>query len=304
MFVEELLQDLRRERFAPGAIARYARAVAGRVREAMVSNPGAVRSVWSVALVYFATAFLGAAVLAFRVDRILAVEFFVWSSAGIAAASAATTCSIDLMRDASGYRQSAINVPTALTLLRVVMLPGIVLCLVERHLALAFGLYGVAVLTDVADGWIARRSGQVTTLGTVMDPIVDIVFNLAVLSGLWAAMLLPGWVAAVGAARYAILLVGGACLYVFVGPVRIHSTWFGRLTGVAMTALVALLVGLRLAGGAAAERLAPLTEVALGVLLAATVAQSVALGWYNLKLMTGAAAGRGRVVDDVRWGAR
>lgn len=304
MFVEEDLQDLRRERFAPRAAARYARALAGRVREAMVANPGAVRSVWALALGFFAADFLGAAALVLGAERHLAVSFFLWTATGIAVAFALTTFSIDLLRDRDGFRLSAINVPTALTLLRVAMLPGIVLCLLERHLALAFSLYAVAMLTDVADGWVARRFGQITALGTVMDPIVDIVFNLAMIAGLWAAGLLPAWVFATGALRYAVLLVGGACLYLFVGPVRIQPTWFGRMTGVLMSGLVGLLVLLRLRGGAAAERLVPLTEIALGVLLAATVVQGVALGWYNLKVMTSEAAARGRVVGDVRWGRR
>jgi cardiolipin synthase len=304
VFVEEFLQEVRRERFAPAALARYARAVAGRVREAMVANPGAVRSVWSLALGFFAADFVGSAALLFRAERHLATTFFLWTSAAIAVSFAITTLAIDLLRDRHGYRLSAINVPTALTLLRVAMLPGILLCLVERHPGLAFGLYVAAILTDVADGWVARRFGQITDLGTVMDPIVDIVFNLVILAGLWIADLLPAWVLAVGGIRYAVLLFGGAYLYVFVGPVRIHPTWFGRMTGVLMTALVGLLLLLRVGGWRAGERLIPLTEIALGVLLAATVVHVIALGWYNLKVMTAEAAASGRVVGDVRWGRR
>ena len=50
--------------------------------------------------------------------------------------------------------------------------------------------------------------------------------------------------------------------------------------------------------------LLPLTQIALGALLSATVLHVVALGWYNLKVMTGAARQHGRVVGDVRWGAQ
>ena len=51
----------------------------------------------------------------------------------------------------------------------------------------------------------------------------------------------------------------------FVGPVRIQPTVFGRLTGVLMSALVALLVVLHAIGQPLYERLGPLTEIALGV---------------------------------------
>ena len=58
MFIEEYLVELRRERFAPAAILRYLRQVAARTRADWLANPNAVRSVWAVAVVYFAAAFL------------------------------------------------------------------------------------------------------------------------------------------------------------------------------------------------------------------------------------------------------
>jgi cardiolipin synthase len=156
----------------------------------------------------------------------------------------------------------------------------------------------------VADGWLARRWKQETKLGTALDPVVDIVFNLALFFALMAAHLMPAWVFAVAALRYGILLVGGAGLYLFVGPLRIRPTPFGRATGVVMASLVTLLLYLQASHDHIAERLMPLTEIALGVLLSATVIQVIVHGWYNLKLMSGEARARGRVVDDVRWGAR
>jgi cardiolipin synthase len=304
MFFEEYLQDLRRDRFAPPALLRCARRLAQRVRGDMVANPGAVRSVWSLALLFFAAAFLAAVALALTGDRHLAYDFFLATSLGIVPAFTLVTFFIGELRDRDGYRLSALNVPIAITLLRAALLPGVVMFLEERHFGLAFAGYALAALTDVADGWLARRWGQVTTVGMVLDPVVDIAFNFAILGGLWAAHLLPGWVFWVAAMRYGGLLVGGACLYLFVGPVRIQPTLFGRLTGVLMSALVMLLMLLTVAPGAVGERLAPLTQIALGVLLSATVAQVAALGWYNLRVMTGKVESQGRVVGDVRWGAR
>src|SRR5262249_6837043 len=156
-----------------------------------------------------------------------------------------------------------------LTLLRFVLLPGLALVLIARRFDLAVPTYVFAVLTDVADGWIARRAGQITRLGTVLDPVVDIAFNLTLFCALAACGLLPEWVAGVAAARYGILLLGGAYLYLFVGPVRIQPTLFGRMTGVVMAALVGLLMLFPLERGPLAAALAPLTRVALGVLLSA-----------------------------------
>jgi cardiolipin synthase len=303
MFVEEYLQDLRRDRFAPRALVTYLRRVGARARDAMVANPGAVRSVWMAGLAFFAAAFLAAGAIALNHDRQLANDFFLQTSLWILVAFAFVTLNIEHLRDRDGYALSALNLPTVLTLLRVALVPGIALFLVDRNFVLALAAFLIAALSDVADGWIARRWKQETRLGTVLDPLVDIVFNLAMFFALMAARLLPGWVFAMAALRYGILLVGGAGLYLFVGPLRIRPTSFGRATGVAMATLVALLICLRALRGRLSEVLLPLTEIALGVLLAATVIQVVVMGWYNLKLMSGAAAlARGRVVGDVRWG--
>lgn len=304
MFIEEYLQDLRRDRFAPAAALLYARRVARRVRENLYTSPGTVRSIWTVGIGFFAAAFFAAGVIAFTVDRRLAYEYFLQTSLWILPGFTFVTLHLELLRDRDGYRLSALNVPIVLTLMRLSMVPGIILFLVERRFVPALVTYLIAALTDVLDGWWARRFGQVTRLGVVMDPLVDIVFNLALFAGLVSAGLLPTWVFAMAALRYGVLLVGGAYLNLFVGPVRIHPTAFGRLSGVVLSALVVLLTVLHIVGGRLGTHLLPLTESALGVLLAATVFQVVILGWYNLRLMTGAAAAaRGRVVGDVRWGA-
>ncbi len=303
MFIEEYLQELRRDRYSLPAILAYARRAAGRAREVLVANPGAVRSLWSLALLYFATAFVAAAIMALGYSRPLAYAFFLWTALGILPVFTLVTLHLDLLRDRDGFRLSAINLPIALTLLRVTLLPPIVLFLIRRHFGLALAAFLAASLLDVLDGWLARRWGQVTPLGTVLDPIVDVVFNLSIFAGLARAGLLPGWVLAVAALRYGTLLLGGIGLTVLVGPVRIRPTFFGRLTGVVMTALMTFLVLLRTLDGRPAELLTPLTQVALGALMAATVVHVVALGWYNLRVMTGAGAG-GQVVGDIRWGAR
>lgn len=303
MFIEEYLQDLRRDRYSLPAALTYVRRAAGRAREYLVANPGAVRSVWSLALLYFVVAFVAAAVMALTFSRPLAHAFFFWTALGILPAFTLVTLHLDLLRDRDGFRLSAINLPIALTMLRVTLLPAIALFLVRGHYGFALATFLAASLLDVLDGWLARRWGQVTPLGTVLDPIVDVVFNLTIFASLARAGLLPVWVFGVAALRYGVLLLGGIALTILIGPVRIRPTFFGRLTGVVMTALMTFLVLLRALEGRPAELLTPLTQVALGALLGATVVHVVALGWYNLRVMTGARAS-GQVVGDVRWGAR
>ena len=69
-----------------------------------------------------------------------------------------------------------INLPNILTLLRVAAIP---LLVVLAQFAApwgswgAAGLFAVAALTDWFDGWLARRSGQITAFGAFLDPVAD-----------------------------------------------------------------------------------------------------------------------------------
>lgn len=303
MFIEEHLRELRERRFAPRAILVYLRRVGARARADWLANPFAVRSIWTVALAFFALAFLGSIAMSLAWDRALAYRFFLNTALWILPSFAFATLYVGLLRDADGYRLPALNVPLVLTLLRVSLVPGIMLFLEERHFMVAFIVYAIASLSDVLDGWIARRWNQTTRLGTVLDPLVDVVFNLAMLAGLAAAGLLSPVVFWLGVTRYTVLVVGGAYLYLCVGPVTIRPTFFGRFTGVVMGSLIALFTLLWALRGELARTLTPLTEIALGVLLAATTVQIVFVGWYNLRVMTGALREQGRVVGDVRWKA-
>lgn len=303
MFIEEYLVELRRDRFVPRALARYAHRVGARVRADWLANPNAVRSIWAVAVVFYAVVFLASVGMALAWDRQLAERFLLNTALWMLPAFTFVTLFVGHLRDDQGHRLSGLNLPLMLTLARVTLVPGISLFLVERHFAWALGVYVFASLTDVFDGYLARRWKQTTPLGTLLDPLVDIVFNLTMLAGLAAAELLHPWVFWVGVLRYGVLVVGGTSLYLFVGPLRVRPTWFGRMTGVIMTCLISLFTLLVAVRGPLGEGLTRLTEIALGVMLSATVLQMLVLGWYNLRLLTGAAKQAERVVRDVPWGA-
>lgn len=91
------------------------------------------------------------------------------------------------------------TVPNILTLARIAAAPCVALVFVvfERPLAdwLAFGLFVGAALTDFLDGWLARRWGQTSEIGKMLDPIADkamVIIALMVL--LWMSKD-PHWIA-------------------------------------------------------------------------------------------------------------
>lgn len=64
------------------------------------------------------------------------------------------------------------NLPTILTLSRIVLIPFFVLS-VYQHPVLGAVIFSIASITDFLDGYLARRSGQITTFGIIMDPLAD-----------------------------------------------------------------------------------------------------------------------------------
>jgi CDP-diacylglycerol--glycerol-3-phosphate 3-phosphatidyltransferase len=80
--------------------------------------------------------------------------------------------------------QDSINLPNFLTLVRILLIPVFVVFFLaptpDRSLVAAV-IFTVAAVTDLLDGYIARRTGQITKLGKLLDPIAD---KLLVLSAL------------------------------------------------------------------------------------------------------------------------
>lgn len=100
------------------------------------------------------------------------------------------------------------NLPNALTLTRIFLVPLLVAALVLQNLRIevhgallvasdlfAFAVFWACAITDLLDGYLARRWGQVTTVGTLLDPIADKLLISAALISLVQIRLLPGWMA-------------------------------------------------------------------------------------------------------------
>jgi CDP-diacylglycerol---glycerol-3-phosphate 3-phosphatidyltransferase len=91
-----------------------------------------------------------------------------------------------------------VNLPNALTLLRIFLVPVLVAVLLTRKsvegLLIGAGIFGVGVLTDYLDGYFARRRNQITRLGILLDPIADKLLTAAALLSLVELHAVPAWV--------------------------------------------------------------------------------------------------------------
>ncbi|MEO8423359.1 MAG: CDP-alcohol phosphatidyltransferase family protein [Actinomycetota bacterium] len=106
---------------------------------------------------------------------------------------------------------AVITIPNLLSFLRILMIPVFVALIVHRPTTTAgLILFAVVAATDWVDGWVARRTGQVSELGKLLDPTAD---RLAIAAGLIALVVrdvFPLWAALLILVRDAAILIAGA----------------------------------------------------------------------------------------------
>ncbi len=157
------------------------------------------------------------------------------------------------------------NILTGLRLLAVPVLGVVLLAAGDStggRLA-ALALFVAASVTDLADGWVARRRGQCTAFGALMDPIADKALIATALVSLSALEVIPWWATAVVLAREA--AVTALRLTVLRHGV-IPASRGGKVKTAAQTTLVVLALAL------------PGQAAAMSAVIAITVIWTVATG--------------------------
>jgi len=102
-------------------------------------------------------------------------------------------------------------VANLLTVLRLLLIPVFIfLAFLPGRTALlsSAAVFGAAALTDLFDGLVARRTGTVTELGKVLDPVADRLLVLSVLVVLVLKGAVPLWVAALVIGRDLAMVLG------------------------------------------------------------------------------------------------
>lgn len=131
----------------------------------------------------------------------------------------------------------------------------------------------VAGLTDLLDGWVARRFDRPTRFGAAFDPVADGFFFGALAVGLAAGGAYPLWLAVVVVLRYLLPVLVGAVLVARGRLPALRHTFFGQLS----TALIAVLLG-----GAALLRGLGLPGSSLAAVASVVVPLVTLLAWLEL----------------------
>jgi CDP-diacylglycerol--glycerol-3-phosphate 3-phosphatidyltransferase len=136
-----------------------------------------------------------------------------------------------------------LNLPNALTLLRILAVPVVVVALlgeIDNGDVIAAAVFALAAATDGLDGYIARRRNQVTNFGKLMDPLADKLLVVAALISLVDLNRLAAWIAMVIIARE--LAVTGLRTLAADHGVIVAASWLGKVkTTLQIAAIFALI---------------------------------------------------------------
>lgn len=101
-----------------------------------------------------------------------------------------------------------------LTVLRILLIPVFVTLLVYRRPGWALAVFVLAAVTDLLDGYVARRRGKASRLGAFLDPMADKLLLTASFVTLTYLRALPFWITVVVLSRDLLLVMGALLVHI------------------------------------------------------------------------------------------
>lgn len=139
-----------------------------------------------------------------------------------------------------------LNLPTLLTMSRIVVIPVFIIVTPVNNLLGAL-VFSVASVTDFLDGYLARKRGQVTRFGIILDPIADKFLVIAALILLVDMARISVWIAVIIIVRE--FLVTALRVVALSKDIVIKAETGGKLkTSTQIAAIICLILGWDVAG--------------------------------------------------------
>ena len=122
------------------------------------------------------------------------------------------------------------HIPNILTIIRFLLIPIILIYIFTGNYILALIVFTISALTDIADGFIARKFNLVSNFGKLMDPLADKLTQIATLTSLVIKEIIPIWILIIVISKEFIMICGASFLY--GKDVVVYSKWYGKLSTV------------------------------------------------------------------------
>lgn len=123
------------------------------------------------------------------------------------------------------------NIPNILTILRILLIPVYLYFFysnLHNNILWAGLIFILAGISDVLDGYIARKYNKTTKLGIVLDPIADKLMTFTILISFTTKGIIPSWILIAIGIKECMMILGGAILYLFRGKQVLPSNRYGK----------------------------------------------------------------------------
>lgn len=120
------------------------------------------------------------------------------------------------------------NVPNILSLIRIILAFIFAILLFNSYKFLATGIFLLAILTDLADGYLARKYNQITLLGKILDPAADRLLMFLAFLILFLKHDLPAGLAILAISYHLFIVIGWIIIFQTKKVVIEHNFW-GKL---------------------------------------------------------------------------
>ncbi len=133
------------------------------------------------------------------------------------------------------------DIPNLITALRILLVFPVIYLLFQHRFEWALGLFLLAGISDGIDGFLARRFGWRSRLGSILDPLADKLLMISVFLTLGWLELAPWWLVAAVLLRDLVIVLGGLAYHVLIGEYAMEPALISKLN---TTAQIALVLGL------------------------------------------------------------
>jgi cardiolipin synthase len=213
----------------------------------------------------------------------LSLELFFWTLPAIIAFCAFTFINLPLLRDGEGRIPEQLQAANKLTAVRIFLVPVVFILLMRGRTTIGIILYLVAISTDVVDGYLARRLHQRSLMGTMLDPVGDILLTLALFLFLYMQGTVPVWLFILLVVRYLQFFVGLALLALIDATPRLKATIAGKVVGVVQAiGILILLTDTLFRLPVAVEWVSIYVYIVLGAAFSSVIVSQTVIGWRAL----------------------
>ena len=135
------------------------------------------------------------------------------------------------------------SIPNLITLGRILLVPVVVWAISSGAMWIAFVLFLAAGVSDAVDGFLAKRFGMTTMLGSYLDPLADKALLVSIYVTLGISGVLPRWLVILVVSRD-VMIVGGVMLSWLVGsPVKMKPLIISKVNTLAQIVLASVVLG-------------------------------------------------------------